>query len=203
MIEPPPAASAESKSALRSGALRRRDALDAATRAAASDAIAVHAQPLVLGPRSKAISFYWPIRSEVDPRPLIEAARKAGAAVALPVLADETVFHFRKWTAGTPLLPAGFGTSGPGPDAPEVTPDVIVLPLAGFDRTGHRLGYGKGHYDRAVSALHAAGRHPLLIGLAFSVQEVPRVPAEAHDIRLHAIVTERETLDFRKGKDRS
>jgi 5-formyltetrahydrofolate cyclo-ligase len=196
----PTVSSATSKAALRVDALARRNGLDAAARAAGSEAIAGQALLLVLAARPKAASFYWPIRSEVDPRPLLAAVRDAGVAVALPVLADATVLRFRAWRAGADLVPAGFGTLGPGADAPEVMPDVIVLPLAGFDRAGHRIGYGKGHYDRAVAALHRAGRRPLLIGLAFSVQEVARVPAEPHDIRLDAVVTERETLDFQKGK---
>jgi 5-formyltetrahydrofolate cyclo-ligase len=196
----PSVSSAGSKAALRVDALSRRDVLDAAARAVGSEAIAERALPLILAVRPVAAAFYWPIRSEVDPRPLIGGARVAGLKVALPVLADATTMHFREWTSGADLEPAGFGTMGPGPDARELVPDAIVLPLAGFDRSGHRIGYGKGHYDRAVASLNAAGRRPLLIGLAFSVQEVSRVPAEPHDIRLDAIVTERESLHFGKGK---
>jgi 5-formyltetrahydrofolate cyclo-ligase len=73
-------------------------------------------------------------------------------------------------------------------------PDAVILPLAAFDRTGHRIGYGRGHYDRVIARLASAAAHPLLIGLAFSTQEVARVPAEAHDVALDAIVTEREAI---------
>jgi len=196
-----PATSAIPKAVLRAEALQRRDELDGRARAAGSDAIAGRALRLILAERPKAVSFYWPIRSEVDPRPLLAGVRQAGVAIALPVLMDATTLHFREWLPGAELVPAGFGTRGPGVEAPEVVPDVIVLPLAGFDQAGHRIGYGKGHYDRAVAALHAKSLRPLLIGLAFSVQEVSRVPAEPHDIRLDVIVTEREALDFRKGQD--
>lgn len=176
--------------ALRRAALTRRDALDPAHRAEASLRIAEHALPLVLERKPRVASGYWPIRSEADPRPLLDAVRVAGIAVALPVLLDATVLRFRQWQADASLQSAGFGTLGPGPDAPEVTPDVVLLPLAAFDRTGHRIGYGKGHYDRAIAWLTASARHPLLIGLAFANQEVESVPAEPHDVALDAIVTE-------------
>src|SRR5436190_595692 len=83
---------------------------------------------------------------------------------------------------------------------PIVEPDLILIPLVGFDQSGARLGHGQGFYDRALAAIHGRGRRPPLVGLAFSVQEVPRIPHEPHDIRLDWIVTEKETLDFtRKG----
>ena len=84
---------------------------------------------------------------------------------------------------------AGFGTMAPGPDAEELLPDVLLMPLAGFDRQGNRIGYGKGHYDTAISALEKSGSL-LCIGLAFSLQEVGLVPAERHDKPLAGILTE-------------
>jgi 5-formyltetrahydrofolate cyclo-ligase len=84
---------------------------------------------------------------------------------------------------------AGFGTMAPGPEAEELRPDVLLMPLAGFDRQGNRIGYGKGHYDTAISSLEKSG--PLLcIGLAFALQEVELVPAEGHDKPLAGILTE-------------
>ena len=88
-------------------------------------------------------------------------------------------------------MPAGFGTLGPAAEAEEAVPDMVVLPLAGFDVAGHRLGYGKGHYDRVLSRLHADGRRPYLVGLAFDIQQVDPIPFEDHDIRLDMVVTER------------
>ena len=76
------------------------------------------------------------------------------------------------------------------------SPIVILIPMVGFDRSGARLGHGAGFYDRALAAIHARGRRPPLVGIAFSVQEVARIPHEPHDIRLDWIVTETETLDF-------
>ena len=182
-----------SKSHLRGAALARRDAIDASARAEADAAFLEQAGPLFDAP-GRVVSGYWPIRSEADPRPLLERARAAGAVVALPVLLDSETLRFRRWDAGVVLAPAGFGTVGPPAHAPELVPDIILLPLSAFDRAGHRIGYGKGHYDRAVAAIVASGARPLLVGLAFAVQEVDKVPFEPHDIPLDFILTEAELI---------
>jgi 5-formyltetrahydrofolate cyclo-ligase len=194
VVIPPIAERTAAKEALRRAALARRDGLDPVFRAEASLRIGEHALPLILERQPAVVSGYWPIRSEADPRPLLDALRVAGVAVALPVVFDAEVLRFRQWVSGAPLDAAGFGTLGPGAEAPEAVPDVVILPLAAFDRTGHRIGYGKGHYDRVIARLAASAAHPLLIGLAFSTQEVARVPAEAHDVALDAIVTETEAI---------
>lgn len=186
------------KNQLRAAALARRDALDSAARASAGESILKQAGALFdrLGQvvQGQVVSGYWPIRSEADPRPLLEQARRAGAVIALPVLLDAETLRFRRWEAGAALEPAGFGTVGPGPEAGFVVPDIVILPLAAFDRRGHRIGYGKGHYDRAVADLVASGARPLLVGLAFAVQEVDKVPFEPHDIPLDYILTEAELI---------
>jgi 5-formyltetrahydrofolate cyclo-ligase len=92
------------------------------------------------------------------------------------------------------LEPARFGLSVPPAAAGEVDPDVILVPLAGFDRRGHRLGYGAGHYDRALARLIAA-RPRLVLGLAYAAQAVDAVPAEPHDRRLDAVLTETGRID--------
>ncbi len=183
-------ADASLKADLRAAALLRRDGLDPAFRQDASEAIAAKANSLVLAERPKIVSGYWPIRSEVDSRGLLEQIAALGIALALPVIIERRELRFCIWKPGDPLVAAGFGTFEPGGDAPEVLPDAMVIPLAGFDRSGHRLGYGKGYYDRAIASMKARGHLPVLIGLAFSVQEVPEIPAEAHDAKLDRIVTE-------------
>ncbi|WP_201400782.1 5-formyltetrahydrofolate cyclo-ligase [Kaistia sp. 32K] len=186
------------KNQLRAAALARRDGLSIAARQHAVDGFLRHGVEW-FEPAGRIVSGYWPIRSEADPRPLIEGARAAGATIALPVLVDAETLRFRRWEAGAELHPAGFGTVGPSADAPFVMPDVILLPLAAFDRRGHRIGYGKGHYDRAVAAIFASGARPLLVGLAFAVQEVDKVPFETHDIPLDYILTEAERITALKS----
>jgi 5-formyltetrahydrofolate cyclo-ligase len=188
-----------SKPVLRSAALARRDDLTADARARASAAIADRADAVLAGLRFDCLAGFLPIRSECDPRPIMEAARGKGAAIALPAFLDRWTMVFRRYDGDDErLVAAGFGTREPSRDAPTVEPDVLLVPAAGFDRHGARLGYGKGHYDRTIGAMREAGRRPFLVGLAFSVQEVDPIPVEPHDVRLDWLVTEAETFDFRR-----
>jgi len=186
-----------SKSALRAGALARRAALTNEQRAAANAAIAARVKAVLAVLKPRVIAGYVAIRSECDPAPILERARASGISVALPAVVDRHFIAFRLHEEGAPLAPSGFGTMAPGADAPTADPDLILVPLVGFDRRGHRLGYGRGYYDRAIAAARANGRRVPLVGLAFSVQEVEAIPAEAHDVRLDWVVTEKETLELR------
>ncbi|WP_112663865.1 5-formyltetrahydrofolate cyclo-ligase [Microvirga flavescens] len=183
---------AETKEQLRREALARRDGLDDAFRQEASHRIAERALALPELQGLNPVGAYWPIRSEVDPRPLIEGLIARGQEVALPQMVHPHL-SFRLWRPGDVLMSGSFGVHEPGPDAPEVFPTVLLMPLAAFDHTGGRIGYGKGYYDRAIAMLE--GHHPLLtIGLAFGAQGIAQVPAEDHDRSLDIIVTENETI---------
>ncbi|OXT02585.1 5-formyltetrahydrofolate cyclo-ligase [Notoacmeibacter marinus] len=177
------------KSQLRTEALRRRDALDPVFRIECATAIAAHASLIGVND-GEIVAGYMPIRSEIDPRPLMHALVTRGARLCLPAVIDRTTIVFREMTKETPLVDTGFGTIGPGPDAAPMQPGIVLLPLAGFDKAGHRLGYGAGHYDRAIARMREAGRGPQLIGLAFSMQECDAIPAAGHDVPLDAVITE-------------
>jgi 5-formyltetrahydrofolate cyclo-ligase len=82
------------------------------------------------------------------------------------------------------------------PEAPQVDPDILIVPLACFDRAGHRIGYGAGYYDMTINALRAK-KKVVAIGMAFAIQEIPRVPATERDEQLDLVLTEREAIDFR------
>lgn len=177
------------KDALRRLALARRDALSLAARARAAERLVELIGGLDL-PAAAVVAGFWPIRSEIDPRPALEMLAARGHALALPVvLADRRVMIFRRWRPGEALIAAPFGLSEPGIDAAEVDPDVLLMPLAAFDRRGQRIGYGGGYYDRALERLERTTA-PLKIGLAHGVQEIERVPDEPHDRRLDLILTE-------------
>jgi 5-formyltetrahydrofolate cyclo-ligase len=185
-----------SKARLRTEALARRDALTPDARAGAAEAIA--ARPLPVRPKPGAIvSGFMPIRSEINPLPLLRRFAEAGAQLALPrIVGRRHPLSMRAWTVGAPLVKGQWGIREPEASAPEVEPDIIVVPLAAFDRRGHRIGYGAGHYDRTIGALRA--KKPLLaIGIAFAVQEVEEVPALPHDERLDLVLTERGVIDCR------
>lgn len=177
------------KKKLREQTLARRDALDPRWRIEASLTMADAAGMIDIEPGAP-VSGFWPMRSEVDVRPLMFALREKGARLCLPAILDRTTIEFRELVRGAPLVEMVFGTAGPGPEAETLDPSVMLVPLAAFDRRGHRIGYGGGYYDRAVERLRANGRAPRLIGVAFDCQEVDRVPDEPHDIILPEILTE-------------
>ena len=143
------------------------------------------------------VSAYWPIRDEVDTRLLLAALAAQGFATALPVTgARGTALLFRAWRPGDPQTPGQMGIAEPLPAAPWVEPDLLFVPLAAFDRRGHRVGYGAGHYDRTLAQLRA--RKPVLaVGLAYATQEIAQVPAQAHDQQLDFVLTEHELIDCR------
>ena len=176
------------KDALRAAAFTKRDALGKSWRERASETIADRVLNLPELLRVQPVGTYWPIRSEVDTRPILEGLAARGQTVALSQILHPHL-SWREWRPGDVLIHGGFGVQEPGPDAAEVFPRALLMPLAAFDRLGNRLGYGKGHFDRTIAEL--SRQHPVLtVGLAFSVQEIDAVPAEPHDQPLDMIVTE-------------
>ncbi|WP_375464138.1 5-formyltetrahydrofolate cyclo-ligase [uncultured Methylobacterium sp.] len=180
--------SASEKAELRRAALLRRDALDPEARRSGALAVAEWAMAVAGLSDAALVGAFWPIRSEVDPRPLIERLFARGQRVALPKVTPDGLL-FREWRAGEALVPGAFGLSEPRDDLPALDPTALIVPLAAFDRRGHRVGYGRGYYDRAIARLSRLG--PVLtIGIAFSAQEIARVPSEPHDRPLDHVVTE-------------
>ncbi|GIL01944.1 MAG: 5-formyltetrahydrofolate cyclo-ligase [Alphaproteobacteria bacterium] len=180
----------QQKAALRESALARRDRLHPGRRAEASRLVADHAEPEIAFEPGTVVAGFLPIRSEIDLRPLMQRLAARGARLCLPAVVDRMTIAFREYVPGEVLVATGFGTVGPGPEAAVLDPAILLMPLAAFDAAGNRIGYGAGHYDRAIDRLLAKGIEPMRIGFAFSVQEVDHVPAQPHDRRLDAVVTE-------------
>lgn len=178
---------------MRAAALARRDALPLAQRIEAALAVADHGVDL---DGARTVAGYWRIRSELDVRPLMARLGEGGARLALPAVVDTQTIRFRVLHRESALVAAGFGTLAPGPDAAEVDPDLVLVPLAAFDAGGNRIGYGKGFYDRAIADLHQRGRKVRTIGIGFDCQEVPAFAAEPHDMRLDAVLTESGLRSF-------
>ncbi len=177
------------KKQLRLTALAKRDALDVQYRIEAALRLAETAEKIAMQPGT-VVSGFWPIRSEMDIRPLMFALRAKGGRLCLPAIIDRETIEFRELLRETAMIDMGFGTVGPGPEADVLQPDLMLVPLAAFDDRGHRVGYGGGYYDRAIARLRADGRGLRLIGIAFDCQRIERVPDEAHDQPLDAILTE-------------
>ncbi len=194
-------APAETKAHIRKERLAARDALSPEARAEKSARMAQQAGAVLTVPPGSVISGFLPIRSEADIRPLMEQLRVAGARVCVPVVIDKETIVFRELGDGSQLVPGAFGTFGPPADAVVLEPDLMLVPLSAFDRQGQRIGYGGGYYDRAIAILRRKGLARRLIGIAFDCQEVPSVPAEPHDVRLDAILTESGLRTFSPETD--
>ncbi len=186
----------DSKAALRREATTRRDALPAELRQAAAETIAARQFPLALAP-GRIVSGFMPMKSEINPLPLLRSLAQAGAALALPVVSGRgKPLVMRVWQWGEPLNAGVWGIREPKPDAKEVDPDILLVPLLAFDRSGFRLGYGGGYYDLTIAGLRAR-KTITAVGIALSAQEVARVPTTPRDARLDLVLTEREIIDLR------
>lgn len=148
--------------------------------------------PLELG-RINPVAGYWPVSTEMDPRPLLAALAKAGRQIALPRMETrQGPARFLHWKAGEPLQADAFGVPSPPASSRELRPRLILVPLLAFDRAGRRLGQGGGHYDRILAVYRAEGA--LAVGLAYSEQEVDLAPTGPFDVPLDWVITEREAI---------
>jgi len=139
-------------------------------------------------PKGATLGLYVPIKDELNILGLVPELLEMGYSLCLPAVSTDTDMVFKVWD----------GTSKLTPDAKKIltsdglpcTPDVICVPLLGFDRRGHRLGYGAGYYDRYL----AANTHRSTLGVAFALQELPHIPEAAHDQPLNWVITEKEMI---------
>jgi len=174
-----------SKDALRRAALDARKAfvatLDDAARTKLEEKLARHLTSLCKSAR--VVAGYAPIGSEISPLLAMEEARAVGAIVAFPAF-DNPAKPF-KFRAGDPSTPGPFGIMQPKKSAPEVDPDLILVPLIAIDPDGARLGRGKGHYDRALAGLKKKGAR--LVGVGWTIQRLDvSFPTDPWDVRLDA-----------------
>ena len=186
------------KTSLRSEVAARRDALPADERRAAADAIASRKFPLSVS-ASVIVSGFMPLKSEINPLPLMQRLAEQGAGLALPrIVGRGQPLSMRRWEFGGPLDRGQCGIREPKPGAAEVDPDILLVPLLAFDRGGYRIGYGAGYYDMTLARLRSL-KTIIAVGIAFAAQEVPEIPKTPRDERLDLVLTERETIDLRKS----
>jgi 5-formyltetrahydrofolate cyclo-ligase len=188
----------EAKSELRRTLSARRDALPADVRSAAAAVLAARPFPLAV-PAGTTVSGFMPMRSEINPLPLMRKLAEAGAQLALPVTGPRgQALVMRAWTWGEPLAAGVWGIREPPPDAQALEPDILLVPLLAFDRGGARLGYGGGYYDLTLARLRSH-KPVIAVGVGFAIQEVDRVPTTPRDALLDLVLTEREVIDLRSG----
>ena len=170
--------------------------MPAEVRATAAEQIAAREFPVAVKP-GMIVSGFMPLKSEINPLPLLRGLAAAGVQLALPAIAGRSKpLIMRAYAFGDEFARGQWGIREPKPDAAEVAPDILIVPLAAFDRTGHRIGYGAGYYDMTIHALRT--KKPVTaVGIAFAAQEIPRVPATERDERLDLVLTEREIIDLR------
>lgn len=184
------------KAVIRREAIARRDAIPAPVRAAAAQALAERPFPCAL-PAGACVSGFMPLKSEISPLPLMRKLADAGAQLALPVVAGRgKPLIMRAFAFGDALVSGVWGIREPKPEAPEVFPDLLLVPLLAFDRQGNRIGYGAGYYDLTIAALRAR-KTIVAAGIGFAAQEQANVPTGPRDARLDLVLTEREVIDSR------
>ena len=184
------------KSVIRKDALMRRDALPVAERANAAEAIAARAFPLAIG-SGTIVSGFMPLKTEINPLPLMRSLAVQGVQLALPAIDGRgKPLIMRAFTFGDALASGQWGIREPKNDAPEVAPDILLVPLLAFDRSGHRIGYGAGYYDMTIGKLRAM-KPVVAVGIAFAAQEIASVPVTPRDARLDLVLTEHEIIDLR------
>src|SRR4029079_8144639 len=174
------------------------DALPAAERQAAAEAIAVRPFPIRIKP-GVIVSGFSPLKTEINPLPLMRRLAEAGESLALPVVAGRgKPLIMRSYAFGQALNEGVWGIRERKVSAPEAVHAILIVPLAAFDRRGHRIGYGAGYYDMTINRLRS--RKPIVaVGIAYAAQEVPEVPVTPREEPLDLVLTEREVIDFRKA----
>jgi 5-formyltetrahydrofolate cyclo-ligase len=136
------------------------------------------------------LGFYWPFRGEYDPRGIVRLLHAQGVRLALPVVVQKAApLVFRSWQPGERLVPGVWSIPVPA-DGEVVQPDVLLVPLVGYDHQAFRLGYGGGFYDRTLAAMP---HRPTTLGVGFSLASLPTVHPQPHDIPMDVIVTEQQS----------
>ena len=178
------------KQAARAAAFARRKLAFEAQNGAASGLLS----EILAGYRGAALAGFMPINTEIDPRPAMAEASAHGV-VGVPVIkAAATPLEFALWSPETVMVAGTFKTLIPA-DVEWMIPEIVIVPLVAWDKTGGRLGYGGGFYDRTLESLRARG--PVLaIGFAFNAQQAYGIPLEPTDQLLDMIVTEDRVLSI-------
>ena len=143
------------------------------------------------------VAVFWPMTYEPDIRPIFDKIIQMGRKVLLPVIQGSgTVLIFRSWKTGDRLQENVHKTMEPLLKSTIYEPEVLLIPVLGFDNRGHRLGYGAGHYDRTLKQLYKKNTNILTIGVAYETQHVNEVPIGSYDQPLHCVTTEEKVYKF-------
>ncbi len=168
--------------------IAERMAMPVALRIELAEAARMHLRSAVDIQAHRILGIYWPLRGEMDVRDIARAQVAAGGVAALPVVVERNAaVEFWRWEPGMKMDKGIWDIPIPA-QRELVHPDMLIVPLVGFDSACYRLGYGGGYYDRTLAA---ANPRPLCVGLGFSAAALPSIHPQAHDIAMQMIVTER------------
>ncbi|HKP66546.1 MAG TPA: 5-formyltetrahydrofolate cyclo-ligase [Casimicrobiaceae bacterium] len=188
--------------ALRKSLREKRAAIPASERIAASTALLAQLEAIPEFLTDTNVAGYWAVAGELPLAGIMGGIRGRGQVYHLPVIDDQKRLRFAPWLPGMDVAPNRFGIPEPTDTThPHLAPDamdVVLVPLLGFDRHGHRLGFGGGYYDRAFEYLRDLERpaKPLLVGIGYALQEIDRIEPRDWDVPLDYVATERELIDF-------
>ena len=189
----------QSRSELRQKLRSLRNGLSESHRAAHDEAIGRYLLELVKARRAGSIACYCPFNGEPDITPVYKQLMADGSRLALPVINRESTgrLEFHAWRADTDLAKNWYGIFEPPPTGivPVSSLDMLIVPLVGYDRFGNRLGMGAGYYDRCLESIRDLD-NPLRVGVAYSLQEMEPLAAEAWDVPLHGLVNEHGWISF-------
>lgn len=189
------------RAALRTELRARRSALSASERIAASQALVGQLERIPEFLTDRRVGGYWAVDGELPLAALMQGLRARGQRWHLPVIDAQRQLRFAPWRAGIAIATNRHGIPEPVCAAADLLApaqlDVVLLPLLGFDRSGHRLGFGGGYYDRSFAFLKDRGEigKPLLVGIGYALQEVAAIEAMPWDLHLDYIATERELIE--------
>lgn len=190
----------DERRSLRRELRRRRRAIQGVARKQAGRRLAIQVVASRLLKPGRRIGLFLSSAEEIDTGPLLELASMRGCRVALPRITSvsRNRMRFHDWNGA--VRPGPFGILEPCAGIPRTALelDVVFMPLVGFDPVGNRIGMGRGFYDRhfAHRLRQSRWRRPLLVGLAYDLQQVPSLPFAPHDVPLDAIVTESSIRRF-------
>jgi len=135
----------------------------------------------------KSIGFYWPFKGEFDARPLLGELIASGITAALPVVVEpKAPLEFRRWTPESVMEAGVYGILVPQ-KSDIVMPELLLVPMVGFDTAGYRLGYGGGYYDRTIASITPK---PYALGIGYELSRLETIFPQAHDIPMNAVITE-------------
>lgn len=191
----------QAKEILRAQIRQKRAELSDRERHLMSRKIAEHFISTVPLLKDDVVAGFWPMLMEVDIRLILEMLEEQGFKLALPAVeARDKPLLFRAYKRGDNLRRnSAFPVEEPLESCEELVPNVVLVPLMAFDKTGARVGFGGGFYDRTLAKLHVNGdvnKRLLTVGIAYSFQQVSHVPVQVHDERLDCVVTEKGVILF-------